>query len=69
MFELIVINFLGEAVHLARDFGFVCETEFPAKPLAEFVCKQHSDPDILHTRKNMILATKYVNCTVIFSTL
>ena len=48
----------GEAVHLARDFGYVCETEFPAKPLAEYVCKQHSDPDILHTRKNMILATK-----------
>ncbi|XP_078486909.1 transcription factor protein isoform X1 [Ciona intestinalis] len=50
----------GEAVHLARDFGYVCETEFPAKPLAEFVCKQHSDPDILHTRKNMILATKQI---------
>ncbi|CAK8690877.1 transcription factor AP-2-alpha-like isoform X2 [Clavelina lepadiformis] len=50
----------GEAVHLARDFGYVCETEFPAKPLAEFICKQHSDPDILHTRKNMILATKQI---------
>jgi len=50
----------GEAVHLARDFGYVCETEFPAKPLAEFVCKQHSSPDILHTRKNMILATKQI---------
>nr|CAB3266917.1 AP-2-like2 transcription factor AP-2-alpha [Phallusia mammillata] len=50
----------GEAVHLARDFGYVCETEFPAKPLAEFVCKQHSDPEIWHTRKNMILATKQI---------
>nr|XP_039272516.1 transcription factor AP-2-epsilon-like isoform X2 [Styela clava] len=50
----------GEAVHLARDFGYVCETEFPAKPLAEFVCKQHNDPDVLHTRKNMILATKQI---------
>lgn len=52
------LYFLGEAVHLARDFGYVCETEFPAKPLAEFVCRQHNDPDVLHTRKNMILATK-----------
>lgn len=50
----------GEAVHLARDFGYVCETEFPYKPLAEFVCKQHNDPDVLHTRKNMILATKQI---------
>jgi len=58
----------GEAVHLARDFGYVCETEFPAKPLAEFVCKQHSDPEIWHTRKNMILATKWVKSVmVIFS--
>ncbi|OWK05518.1 hypothetical protein Celaphus_00002759, partial [Cervus elaphus hippelaphus] len=24
----------GEAVHLARDFGYVCETEFPAKAAA-----------------------------------
>ncbi|KAK7899235.1 hypothetical protein WMY93_020088 [Mugilogobius chulae] len=24
----------GEAVHLARDFGFVCETEFPARATA-----------------------------------
>ena len=21
----------GEAIHLARDFGYVCETEFPAR--------------------------------------
>ena len=48
----------GEAVHLARDFGYVCETEFPAKNLAEYVCRQHNDPDIVHTRKNMCLATK-----------
>ena len=26
----------GEAIHLARDFGYVCETEFPARPVAEF---------------------------------
>ncbi|CAG5105277.1 Oidioi.mRNA.OKI2018_I69.chr1.g1983.t1.cds [Oikopleura dioica] len=50
----------GEAVHLARDFGYVCETEFPAKQLAEYVCRQHNDPEIVHTRKNMCLATKNI---------
>lgn len=49
---------VGEAVHLARDFGYVCETEFPAKAAAEYLCRQHSDPTELHTRKNMLLATK-----------
>lgn len=48
----------GEAIHLARDFGYVCETEFPAKAAAEYLCRQHSDPTELHTRKNMLLATK-----------
>ncbi|KAF2974172.1 hypothetical protein EK904_013433 [Melospiza melodia maxima] len=47
----------GEAIHLARDFGYVCETEFPAKAAAEYLCRQHSDPTELHTRKNMLLAT------------
>ncbi|XP_065553838.1 transcription factor AP-2-epsilon isoform X2 [Lathamus discolor] len=50
----------GEAVHLARDFGYVCETEFPAKAAAEYLCRQHSDPAELHTRKNMLLATKQI---------
>merc|ERR1711953_1481342 len=50
----------GEAVHLARDFGYVCETEFPAKQLSEYVCRQHNDPDVVHTRKNMCLATKNI---------
>ncbi|KAM9075907.1 transcription factor AP-2-alpha isoform 2-T2 [Megaptera novaeangliae] len=49
----------GEAVHLARDFGYVCETEFPAKAVAEFLNRQHSDPNEQVTRKNMLLATKY----------
>ncbi|PKU45724.1 transcription factor ap-2-alpha isoform x3 [Limosa lapponica baueri] len=48
----------GEAVHLARDFGYVCETEFPAKAVAEFLNRQHSDPNEQVTRKNMLLATK-----------
>ncbi|KAM9095148.1 transcription factor AP-2-alpha isoform 3-T3 [Sarcophilus harrisii] len=50
----------GEAVHLARDFGYVCETEFPAKAVAEFLNRQHSDPNEQVTRKNMLLATKSV---------
>ncbi|XP_067389789.1 transcription factor AP-2-epsilon isoform X2 [Emydura macquarii macquarii] len=50
----------GEAVHLARDFGYVCETEFPAKAAAEYLCRQHSDPSELHSRKNMLLATKQI---------
>ena len=24
----------GEAIHLARDFGYVCETEFPARQVS-----------------------------------
>uniref|UniRef100_A0A3B5LEM2 Transcription factor AP-2-alpha n=1 Tax=Xiphophorus couchianus TaxID=32473 RepID=A0A3B5LEM2_9TELE len=50
----------GEAVHLARDFGYVCETEFPAKAVAEYVNRQHSDPNEQVQRKNMLLATKQV---------
>jgi transcription factor AP-2 alpha/beta len=49
---------LGEAVHLARDFGYVCETEFPAKAVAEYVNRQHSDPNEQVQRKNMLLASK-----------
>ncbi|XP_072531002.1 transcription factor AP-2-epsilon [Salminus brasiliensis] len=49
----------GEAVHLARDFGYVCETEFPARATAEYLCRQ-SDPDQLPTRRSMLLATKEI---------
>ncbi|XP_040204298.1 transcription factor AP-2-beta isoform X1 [Rana temporaria] len=48
----------GEAVHLARDFGYICETEFPAKAVSEYMNRQHTDPTDLHSRKNMLLATK-----------
>lgn len=50
----------GEAVHLARDFGYVCETEFPARATAEYLCRQ-SEPDQLPTRRSMLLATKWVS--------
>ncbi|RXM33885.1 Transcription factor AP-2-beta [Acipenser ruthenus] len=53
-----LILFPGEAVHLARDFGYMCETEFPAKAVSEYLNRQHTDPNELHSRKNMILATK-----------
>uniref|UniRef100_W5KSS1 Transcription factor AP-2 epsilon n=1 Tax=Astyanax mexicanus TaxID=7994 RepID=W5KSS1_ASTMX len=49
----------GEAVHLARDFGYVCETEFPARATAEYLCRQ-SDPEQLPTRRSMLLATKEI---------
>lgn len=52
--------FPGEAVHLARDFGYICETEFPTKAVSEYLNRQHTDPNELHSRKNMLLATKYV---------
>ena len=48
----------GEAIHLARDFGYVCETEFPARQVAEFLSRQNSDPAELYRRKELILATK-----------
>ena len=50
--------FSGEAIHLARDFGYVCETEFPAKHVAEYLCRQHTTNDEQYRRKELILATK-----------
>jgi hypothetical protein len=48
----------GEAIHLARDFNFVCENEFPSKQSAEYIAKHHSDPPEIESRKSMIIATK-----------
>merc|ERR1719309_1274960 len=50
----------GEAIHLARDFGYVCETEFPARQVAEYMCRQHPDPAETYRRKDLILATKQI---------
>ncbi|CAF0742330.1 unnamed protein product [Brachionus calyciflorus] len=50
----------GEAVHLARDFNFVCENEFPSKQTAEYIAKHHSDPPEIESRKSMIIATKQI---------
>lgn len=52
----------GEAVRLARDYGYLCETEFPGRQCAEYNSRQYNtqDPSELVTRKNMILATKQI---------
>lgn len=50
--------FVGEAVHLARDFGYVCETEFPAKAIAEYLGRPHVERNEVNSRKNMLLAAK-----------
>lgn len=48
----------GESIRLARDYGYLCETEFPSKACAEYNSRQYADPSDQMTRKNMVLATK-----------
>ncbi|KAI1287697.1 Transcription factor AP-2-beta [Halotydeus destructor] len=50
----------GEAIHMARDFGYVCETEFPSRQVAEYNHRTHSDPADLYRRKELLLATKQI---------
>ncbi|XP_041105327.1 transcription factor AP-2-delta-like [Polyodon spathula] len=50
----------GEALHLARDFGYTCETEFPTKAVGETLARQHIEQKEQTARKKMILATKQV---------
>lgn len=52
----------GEAIHMARDFGYVCETEFPSRQVAEYLCRTHCSGELLEVqrRREMILATKGV---------
>uniref|UniRef100_G1Q940 Transcription factor AP-2 C-terminal domain-containing protein n=1 Tax=Myotis lucifugus TaxID=59463 RepID=G1Q940_MYOLU len=51
----------GEAVHLARDFGYVCEAEFPSKRVAEYLTGPHlGGRNEMATRKNMLLAAQQV---------
>ncbi|VVC98952.1 unnamed protein product, partial [Leptidea sinapis] len=47
----------AEAVHLARDFGYVCETEFPARALAEYLARQYAEHDA-RRRRDLLQATK-----------
>ena len=48
----------GEAIHLARDFGYVCETEFPAKQVAEFLSRQVADTSDVYRRKEVLIASR-----------
>ena len=50
--------FAGEAIHLARDFGYVCETEFPSKQVAEYLCRQHPGNEEQYRRRELVVATK-----------
>jgi len=50
----------GEAVRLAHDFDYLCQTEFPARQAAEYCFRQHCTTnaiDYAH-RKQMLLAAK-----------
>ena len=55
-----MLSFVGEAAHLAADFDYVCESEFPAAQLAERQYRQHAEPSQQQSRKNAIIAAKYV---------
>ena len=52
------MNFLGEAAHLAADFDYVCESEFPTQALSEYVAKGHMESSEYESRKNAIQACK-----------
>lgn len=56
----VLIFLKGEAIHLARDFGYVCETEFPARQVAEYLLRQHTEPQESYRRKELLLNTKQV---------
>ena len=43
----------GEAIHLARDFGYVCETEFPARPVAEYLSRRVENLELQTNPKNL----------------
>merc|ERR1712001_115318 len=50
----------GEAIHLARDFGYVCETEFPARQVAEYLSRQCVDTSDIYRRKDLLFASKMI---------
>uniref|UniRef100_A0AC35TH50 DNA helicase n=1 Tax=Rhabditophanes sp. KR3021 TaxID=114890 RepID=A0AC35TH50_9BILA len=49
-----------EALHLAKDFNLICENDFPARQMAEYMINQNvaNDSLAIQRRKNMIMATK-----------
>jgi len=50
----------GEAIHLARDFGYICETEFPARQVAEYLSRQHTEPTNMYRRKELLVASQMI---------
>jgi transcription factor AP-2 len=54
----------GEAAHLARDFHYVCDQEFPSRQCAEYTTRQYhathhlQEPLGITKRKQNILAAK-----------
>jgi len=50
----------GEAIHLARDFGFLCETEFPGKALAEYSCNKYISFEEKCRRKELLYGSKLI---------
>merc|ERR1711936_672439 len=50
----------GEAIHLARDFGYVCESEFPARQVAEYMCRHQTDPSEIYRRKQLIFEANLI---------
>lgn len=47
-------------MQLAHDFNVLCENEFPARQMAEYVAKRNADAAEDQRRRNAILTTKYV---------
>ncbi|CAG5133487.1 unnamed protein product, partial [Candidula unifasciata] len=45
----------GETIRLARDYSYLCETEFPSRQIAEYNSR-HVDPSDCHNRKSMLMA-------------
>ena len=49
----------GETVRLARDFNFLCESDFPCKVSAEHNLRQNTmDTGDFPQRKSMLMATR-----------
>lgn len=67
IYILIFFLFSGEAIHLARDFGYVCETEFPSRQVAEYLLRQHTEPQETYRRKELLLNTKQVRNNMIIN--
>ncbi|XP_055906419.1 transcription factor AP-2-epsilon isoform X3 [Eupeodes corollae] len=50
----------GEATHLAKDFQFVCETEFPARQLAEYIVRHQTEPQESYRRKELLMHSQQI---------